>query len=234
MNETPVEAAFAAEGPEVRILEPGTLIALVDPLCGWCWGAAPALEKIAATGLPLEIVCTGLFIGDRPMTEEFAEYAWQNDQRIALITGQIFSRVYHEKVLKNFDTKFDSGPATLAVTAVQMREPEKTLKALHAIQAARWVDGRDVTSEKVVAAVLRELGVTEPTIAAFLAEEEPVIEELNHRAGFARETMIRLEARGVPVLARVTTTGIDRLDSRWLFEEVDAIAIKLAGLPRYA
>ena len=136
MTDLPTPAPVSDDA-DVQVLPPGTLIAVVDPLCGWCWGAAPAFDKIAAAGLPLELVLSGLFIGDRPMTPEFADYAWQNDQRIALMTGQIFSKAYHEKVLKNFETKFDSGPATLAVTAVQMMEPEKTLAALHALQIGR-------------------------------------------------------------------------------------------------
>lgn len=214
---------------EVRVLETGTLIALVDPLCGWCWGAAPAFEKIVAAGLTLEIVCSGLFIGDREMTPEFADYAWQNDQRIALMTGQIFSRAYNEKVLRNFGSKFDSGPATLAVTAVQMREPEKALKALHALQAARWAEARDITSEAVVAEVLREIGASPDTVAAFLAEDQEIIDELNNRANFARQVMTQIEARGVPTVVRVGERDFEKIDSRLLFENVDAIAIKLAS-----
>ncbi len=214
---------------DVRILETGTLIALVDPLCGWCWGAAPAFEKITAAGLSLEIVCSGLFIGDRLMTPEFADYAWQSDQRIGLMTGQIFSREYNEKVLRNFETKFDSGPATLAVTAVQMREPEKALKVLHALQAARWVAARDITSEEVVAAVLRESGVDGNTVEVFLAEDQEIIDELNNRANFAREVLTQVDARGVPTVVRIGERSFEKIDSRWLFEDVDAIAIKLAS-----
>lgn len=228
MSETN-EVAAETSAEEVRVLETGTLIALVDPLCGWCWGAVPAFEKMAAAGLPLEIVCSGLFIGDRPMTPEFADYAWQSDQRIGLMTGQIFSREYNEKVLRNFDTKFDSGPATLAVTAVQMREPEKALKVLHALQAARWVAARDITSEEVVATVLRESGVGRNTVEAFLSEDQEIIDELNNRANFARAVLTQVDARGVPTVVRVGERAFEKIDSRWLFEDVDAIVVKLAS-----
>lgn len=230
MNET--SSATSAGNPteaeeDVHVLAPGTIVVVVDPLCGWCWGAAPAVAKLAQNpATPVELVASGLFIGDREMTAEFAEYAWKNDQRIRALTGQTFSEAYREKVLGRLDGKFDSGPATLGLTAVQLREPEKAVAVLHALQAARWVDGRDVTDPAVVASVLAEADVTPDTVAAFEAEDETVIETLNLRATFARDLMVRLGARGVPMLARVTDKGVDRIDSRWLFEDVDNIVLR--------
>ncbi|MFC7551706.1 hypothetical protein ACFQU7_04410 [Pseudoroseomonas wenyumeiae] len=46
------------------------------------------------------------------MTPDFAEYAWKNDQRIAQLTGQVFSEAYREKVLGNPAGRFDSTAAT--------------------------------------------------------------------------------------------------------------------------
>ena len=58
---------------------------LFDPLCGWCYGAAPTVSALLETsGLSIELLPTGLFAGEgaRPMSDEFAAYAWSNDQRI--------------------------------------------------------------------------------------------------------------------------------------------------------
>ena len=223
MTETtpPIDAA-----EEVDLLAPGTLIVLVDPLCGWCWGAAPALQKLAASGRRLEVVASGLFIGDRELTPEFAAYAWQNDQKIRALTGQTFSEVYRDRVLGQAGGKIDSGPATLALTAVQLRSPERALETLHALQAARWVDGLDITSEAVVADVLRRIGIDAATVEAFLAEDDAVIEALNQRATFARDMMEHLGARGVPTLVRVTESGAVRVDGRVLFENVDDVVTR--------
>jgi len=71
-----------------------TLIYLYDPLCGWCYGITPALSSIARdTGIAIEMLPTGLFSDEQPrvMNDEFAAFAWRNDQRIASLTGQIFS-----------------------------------------------------------------------------------------------------------------------------------------------
>ena len=62
---------------------PTTLTALVDPLCGWCYGAASALERLAAQP---EILLDShadrppsAGEGARPMDAGFADHAWSND-----------------------------------------------------------------------------------------------------------------------------------------------------------
>src|SRR5438105_9117885 len=105
---------------------------LFDPLCGWCYGAAPALDGIdRLEELTLELMPTGLFAGQgaRAMDASFAAYAWQNDQRIARLTGQPFSETYRTEVLGRPGV-FDSAPATLGVVAVRITEPARELDAL--------------------------------------------------------------------------------------------------------
>lgn len=61
---------------------------LFDPLCGWCYGAKPALETVASQ-YPVELTPTGLFFrSGRVMDADFAQYAWGNDERIERLTGQ--------------------------------------------------------------------------------------------------------------------------------------------------
>ena len=74
---------------------------------------------------------------------------------------------------------------------------------------------------------ISRIGASEETVAVFLAEDEAVIDTLNQRAEFARELMARLGARGVPTLARVTDTGVEKIDSRWLFEDVANVSKRL-------
>ncbi|TGU69964.1 DsbA family protein, partial [Mesorhizobium sp. M1C.F.Ca.ET.144.01.1.1] len=55
-----------------------TVTYLFDPLCGWCYGATPMLDRLAASGVALELLPTGLFSasGARPMDAGFAAQAW--------------------------------------------------------------------------------------------------------------------------------------------------------------
>ena len=93
---------------------------LFDPLCGWCYGAGSALERLGQLGdVTLEHMPTGLFAGEgaRVMDAQFAAYAWQNDERIARLTGQPFSEIYRSRVLGHTGGMFDSVPATLGLIA---------------------------------------------------------------------------------------------------------------------
>lgn len=175
---------------------------LYDPLCGWCYGATPALRRLAAEpSISLELIPAGLFSGEgaRPMDLRFAEYAWANDQRIQQLTGQRFTELYRTRVLGGRNTRLDSGPATLALTAVAVSKPEAELDALEAIQRARYIDGQDVTSSSVLAELLSDacLAAASIPVAAPDAELRAVVEA---RMARARALLRAFGAKGVPSL----------------------------------
>jgi putative protein-disulfide isomerase len=139
-----------------------TVTYLFDPLCGWCYAAAPALKYLQGVeGIEVALAPTGLFAGAgaRPMDAQFAAYAWANDQRIQQLTGQPFTQAYRDHILGAANGRFDSGPATLALTAVAQTAPERELDALQALQHARYVEGRDNADAAVIADVLISLGL---------------------------------------------------------------------------
>jgi len=173
---------------------------LFDPLCGWCYGASPMVEKLAAEpDFTVTLVPTGLFSGTgaRPMDAAFAAYAWANDQRIERMTGQPFSNEYRQNVLGADSRRFDSAPATLALTAVHVSEPEREFEALKAIQHARYVNGVDITDASVLAAVLRELGL-EDAARRISAPGAELLDANRERVDSARQTMGRFGLQGSP------------------------------------
>ena len=97
-----------------------TVTYLFDPLCGWCYGASPAIQRLGQEAtITLELAPTGLFSGGgRVMSADFADFAWSNDIRIGKLTGQTFSEAYRSQVLGQHGTRFDSSAASLALTAV--------------------------------------------------------------------------------------------------------------------
>lgn len=209
-----------------------TVTYLFDPLCGWCYAAAPVLARLQATpGVQVVLAPTGLFAGAgaRPMDAQFAAYAWSNDQRIAQLTGQPFSQAYREQVLGQQAGRFDSGPATLALTAVAQTEPARELEALHAFQLARYVDGRDTTAPTVLADVLSALGLH--AAAALVREPTDALRAaMLQRVAAARADMQALGAQGVPQLAvGDVATGRRRvLGSQALHGNFDALLQQVA------
>lgn len=190
-----------------------TVTYLFDPLCGWCYAAAPALQFLQAQeGVEVVLAPSGLFAGAvaRPMDAQFAAYAWANDQRIQQLTGQPFTQAYRDHILGAANGRFDSGPATLALTAVAQTAPGRELDALHALQRARYVDGRDTADVAVLADVLNTLGLADAA-AMVLAPDAGLHRAMAARVASAQATLQAMGARGVPQLVVAGQGGALRL-----------------------
>ncbi|MBA1144051.1 DsbA family protein [Mesorhizobium sp. CCANP35] len=207
-----------------------TVTYLFDPLCGWCYGATPMLDRLAANGVALELVPTGLFsgAGPRPLDAGFAAYAWDNDQRIARLSGQRFTQAYLDNVLNVSDTLLDSSSATLGIVAAGLDEPGRRLPALSAIQHARYVDGRDIVTVDGVAAVLADAGMDD---AANMVKAPTDALMLSHRdlVGRGRALFQRLNANGVPALAVVRKTAPRLIGANPLFGSYDNLVAHIAA-----
>ncbi|MBY5402051.1 MAG: DsbA family protein [Rhizobium sp.] len=202
---------------------------LYDPLCGWCYGAAPALDKMARLdNLTVELAPSGLFAGEgaRPLDERFAAYAWHNDQRINRLTGQVFSQLYRDQVLGGADTMFDSAPATLGLIAVGLTQLDREREALTALQIARYVDGRNTSEIVVVADVLDQAGFSDAA-ARVRAPDEVLLDAYRNRIGKSRQLMDAFRMDGVPAL--LVSDGDKRrvLRSDALFGGFDQLAAEL-------
>ncbi|MCX5508419.1 DsbA family protein [Pseudomonas sp. BJa3] len=177
-----------------------TLVYLYDPLCGWCYGAGgPLPQVLESTGIASRLIPTGLFSGSgaRAMDDDFAAYAWSNDQRIERLTGQVFSERYRDQVLADRLQGFDSAPSTLALSAVSLTSPEHEFEALKAIQAARYVDGLDVTRLETLTAVLADLGL-DAAAQRLTCPDSGLLQANDDRVGQGRALLRRVGGRGVP------------------------------------
>jgi putative protein-disulfide isomerase len=176
-----------------------TLYYVFDPLCGWCYGASATVSAAATAQVDLRLLPSGLFSGSgaRTMDDAFAAYAWVNDQRIRQLTGQPFSELYRTQVLADRRQRFDSGLATLALTAAALSAPDRERDVLQAIQQARYVDGRDVTRRETLAELLVAQGLAEAS-ARLLEPDAALLEADDGRVAEARALLQSFDARGVP------------------------------------
>lgn len=179
----------------------------MDPLCGWCYAAAPEVKKLAETAA-IELIPTGLFSqAGRTVTPEFAKHAWSNDQRIAQLTGQVFSDSYRDNLLQE-GMPFNSFPIVLALTWVQQQAPEQELNAYHAIQTARYVDGRDNTQLPVLANILANLplALSEAEILQAL-QDEALVQQTEQRLAAGQAEARQFAVQGVPSVFAETGQG---------------------------
>jgi putative protein-disulfide isomerase len=208
------------------------LIFLYDPLCGWCYGALPAIHGLADLGgCIVEPVPSGLFEGDpgKRIDKELSQHIEAADARIAAMSGQRFSDMYRRKVLRNPELPFDSGPATQALTAVSKWNVTRELDALHALQRERFVAGRDITDREVIAQALAASVGEEPE--AWLARlADPLLPGLtDKRLARAKRVMQSIGVQGVPTLVWPSDKGLRLLPGQWLFNE-KSLARQLATL----
>jgi putative protein-disulfide isomerase len=205
---------------------------LFDPLCGWCYGASAVLEKLVAMpDFAIDLAPTGLFAGTgaRPMDGGFAAYAWSNDQRISRLSGQPFSEAYRRDVLGDHTRLFDSGPATLALTAVAITAPGQEFAALKAIQGARYVEGRDITAVSVLSDVLRALDL-QKAADRLQTPDDDLLAAYRKRIETAREEMRRFGIDGVPALIMGVGESRRFLPGNALFGSFEALVARLKGM----
>ena len=178
------------------------LIYLMDPLCGWCYGASGAIQRLAkAQDFSIELIPVGLFSGSgaRNMDQNFAAFAWSNDQRIAKITGQKFTEAYRHQVLDRPNSIFDSSAATLALTAVFLTSVVAEIEALKLIQQARYVLGLDITDTNSLVEILNKAGLVEAA-ERLKNPDQALINANQARVTKGQHLMRAVHARGVPTL----------------------------------
>lgn len=192
----------------------GTLLYLHDPLCGWCYGATAGFDALQqqAPHWQVRLLPTGLFAGDpgRRLDPAMEAHIWQADQRIAAMSSMPFSEAYRSQVLRNPSAGFDSGLATLALTAVSRSEAASHERAaLKAIQHARWVLGQDVTELPVLAeAVASATG--EPAAVWLERMAMPALPGATQlRVERAERLMRHFGLQGVPSLVALPTAALD-------------------------
>ncbi|ESY71275.1 DsbA family protein [Mesorhizobium sp. M0051] len=203
---------------------------LFDPLCGWCYGATPMLDRLSASGVRVELLPTGLFsgAGARPMDEGFAAHAWANDQRIERLTGQSFTQAYRHNVLDISGTLLDSHAAALGISAAGLENPSRRLAALKTIQRARYVDGSDVVTTSGVAEVLAAAGMADAA-EMLKAPTETLLTAHRELVGRGRSLFQRLHADGVPSLVVIRNDAPRLIGSNALFGSFDNLVAHIAA-----
>jgi putative protein-disulfide isomerase len=188
-----------------------------DPLCGWCYGAAPLVAAARAV-MPVQAHGGGMMAGRtrRRVDAQLRDYVMPHDHRIAQMTGQAFGEPYFNGLLRDTDAVFDSAPPIAAVLAVQALKGEAAgLDMLAAIQRAHYQQGRRISEVATLTELAQALGI-EP--AAFDAELERVEkDELANHIEASRELLNYVGGRGFPTFVLQRGDTLEVLDTgRWL------------------
>jgi len=197
------------------------LVYIADPMCSWCWGFAPVMDRLgalAAGRADLRVIMGGL----RPYTtatmdDAMRAYIRNHWQHVHERTGQPFNEAFFDRS----DFVYDTEPACRAVVTARGFDRARTLAMLHALHRAFYAGNRDITASGTVQELAGELGFQPATFGEEF-ESDAVRAATNNDFQIARQT----GATGFPTLLAGHEGETFRVVTRG-YQDYDAIADRL-------
>lgn len=199
---------------------------LYDPMCGWCYAAAPLLEAVTRRlpKLPVILHGGGLFMNQQ-ITPGLATHIREHDARIARLSGQTFGDPYLQGLLNDPATRLNSPPLIAAILAVAQLEPDRALAMLAAIQQAHYRHGLRVSEPSCLQQLAQSLGLSAPAFErALTAWLDTGVDD--HLAQ-TRDLMARTGARGYPTFVLQRGHQLSRLDHSHFYGRPEEFAALL-------
>jgi len=131
---------------------------IADPMCSWCWGFSPVIERISeefGDKVPVRVMVGGLRPGTtKPMQDKDKEYISNHWTHVQDASGQPFDFEFFNQDGFVYDTE----PACRAVVAARSLDDTKTLGFLGVLHRSFYADNRDTTDPAVLADIAGEYG----------------------------------------------------------------------------
>ena len=132
-----------------------TFIYGYDPICGWCYGAAPAVRAVARI-MPVRIVMSGLVVGERVGPAAAMEsYVRGAATKLKAVTGRAPSEAFYAW-MRQPNAVASSAPPAVAVHAVAKADPDRAAAFANAITEAHYGRGMDPNDRDAYAPLLAE------------------------------------------------------------------------------
>ena len=209
-----------------------TLHYIFDPMCGWCYAAAPLVDAARSVpGLEVEFHGGGMMTGAnrRAISPQWREYVMPHDRRIAELTGQPFGEAYFEGLLRDTGAVMDSEPPTTAILAAEALRAGGGLDMVHRLQRAHYVEGRRIADADVLHAVATELGFDTEAFASAFARLSG--EATSQHIAASRELLQRAGGQGFPTFVLTQPGGpASRIDIGPWLGRADAWKAQLSTL----
>ena len=182
------------------------LIYVADPMCSWCWGFSPVIERLVPLlrdRAAIRVLPGGLRPDTRePLSSHEVEMIMGEWHKIAQQTGQPFD---FEQPL---DTQYvyDTGPSCRALSLMIRERPACGLDYLKSLQQAFYVGRRDLKDPEVLADYAQKFGVAR---GAFLdkLQQSSTLEAFEEDVHFVR----RCGIEGFPSVLLRSGPRIQRL-----------------------
>jgi putative protein-disulfide isomerase len=193
-----------------------------DPLCGWCYGMAPAMRAVSAAhaGLEIRVVMAGLVTGDRvgPYALK-TDYIRQASSRLHAVTGRRPSSAFFDLISRPGVTG-DSTPPAAAIAQVARLAPHRAVDFAHAVIEAHFADGAD----------LGDPATYPPLLAAAAPEvaDVDIADRASAEAAFAEGRAIGIAA--FPTLLIADAAGLHALPTEYRPDRLETLVAARLGV----
>ncbi|MGJ7490569.1 DsbA family protein [Variovorax sp. ZT4R33] len=172
---------------------------LYDPLCGWCYGAAPLIQ-VARELLPVQAHAGGMMAGAqrRAVTAELRRFVVEHDRRIAAASGQPFGGAYLDGLLCDTGAVLDSEPPITAILAAE-HVAQRGLDLLARLQRAHYVECMRIAEPEPLRALAVDIGIDGLAFERAFALAEGAVTQAH--IDNSRALLGRLGASGFPTMA---------------------------------
>lgn len=124
-------------------MQSDSLIYVGDPMCSWCYGFSPVVDKLISENQELEfiLVMGGLRINGKETMFELKDFLKEHWEEVAHISGQTF-----DYSILEHDLIYDTAPACKAVVTAGQISPEKSWQFFKTLQSAFYAEGKNPAS----------------------------------------------------------------------------------------
>jgi len=148
------------------------IIYIGDPMCSWCWGFAPVIEKMRAQfndRAPLSIVAGGLHAyDDKPMSDQYKATIRHHWEDVNKATGAIFDYRFFDREGFVLDTE----PACRAVVTLRTLRPDALFPFYESISRSFYSENKDTTDVETFRALAREADVDGDEFAELFSSQD--------------------------------------------------------------
>ena len=116
-----------------------------DPMCSWCWGFAPVLDRMTEVyDIPVRVVVGGLRPGPEAeeLDDRLARLLAHHWEQVEHASGQPFDRAFLDR---RDGWRYDTETPAIAVVSMRELSEPDTLRFHSRLQRAFYAEGVDIT-----------------------------------------------------------------------------------------
>lgn len=141
------------------------IIYVYDPLCGWCYGFTPVIQKLAnkfKNKFDFDILSGGMVTGSRiePITK-IAPYIAEAHKKVQDYTGIKFGESFLKNRLWDSSYIMNSENPSLVLTVFKSFKPENAIDFAHDIQSAFYFEGKSLNDNATYLQLIKPYQIDE-------------------------------------------------------------------------